>query len=457
MDLFDFDFVCFRLLLLYIYICILILFIGLHHMIHAVFTAFFKAETVHFCLLGGLFVRVFVLSFLGFLRDRRLPLFVVRLPLEFFGNDRFEFLDVGGKTANPRREFFGRHGVLAEHHPKGFFVGRDLRDVHGRRFCGVEFFRYNKRGVVAVVVVVRFRLEFLDELRGDRQPVATGEFQDLVGVAEGRSHDDGVVPVFLVVVVDFRDANDPGVFRRGVKAGKGRVLRQFPRLVEIHDAPDKGRDQRRAGLGAGDRLGHAKNQRQVAGDALPLEDLRGPDSLPGGGDLDQYPGLVDAPFLVETDELPGLGNGCLRVEGEAGVDLRRDVAGDDLGDFDPEVDRDLVHRQRQVSLGIFDGVVDQLGVFRHDGGLGNEGRIGGGVLWLDLSDRVDVAGIGNDDGVFEELVVFRGHGCSSSSTSCCFCLLLVDCLFVSDVAGDGCCLGVLVLLLTGFVCVFLLY
>ena len=115
------------------------------------------------------------------------------------------------------------------------------------------------------------------------------------------------------------------------------------------------------------------------------------------------------------------------------------------------------HRQRQVSLGIFDGVVDQLGVFRHDGGLGNEGRIGGGVLWLDLSDRVDVAGIGNDDGVFEELVVFRGHGCSSSSTSCCFCLLLVDCLFVVDVAGDGCCLGVLVLLLTGFVCVFLLY
>ena len=58
-----------------------------------------------------------------------------------------------------------------------------------------------------------------------------------------------------------------------------------------------------------------------------------------------------------------------------GADLRRDVTGDDL-----------------VSLGIFDGVVNQLGVFQHDGAIGNEGWIDCVVLWLDLSDCVKVTG-----------------------------------------------------------------
>ena len=67
-----------------------------------------------------------------------------------------------------------------------------------------------------------------------------------------------------------------------------------------------------------------------------------------------------------------------------GADLRRDVTGDDLGNSDSEVDR-------QVSLGIFDGVINQLGVFQHDGAIGNEGWIDC-VLWLDLSDCVKVTG-----------------------------------------------------------------
>mmetsp|Transcript_4746 Transcript_4746/g.10108 ORF Transcript_4746/g.10108 Transcript_4746/m.10108 type:complete len:80 (-) Transcript_4746:375-614(-) len=51
------------------------------------------------------------------------------------------------------------------------------------------------------------------------------------------------------------------------------------------------------------------------------------------------------------------------------VDLRPDVVGDGLGDSD-----------RQVSLGIFDNVVDQLRVFQHGVAIGNEGQIGGVVL-----------------------------------------------------------------------------
>ena len=69
-----------------------------------------------------------------------------------------------------------------------------------------------------------------------------------------------------------------------------------------------------------------------------------------------------------------------------GVDLRQDIAKDDLRDSGPEVDR-------QVSLGIFVDVVDQRGVFQHDGAIGNDGRIDCVVLWLDLSNRVEVTGM----------------------------------------------------------------
>ena len=63
-----------------------------------------------------------------------------------------------------------------------------------------------------------------------------------------------------------------------------------------------------------------------------------------------------------------------------------DVARDDLDDSDPKIDG-------QISLGIICVVVDQLGVFQHDGAISNEGQIDCVVLWLDLSDRVKVTGM----------------------------------------------------------------
>lgn len=54
------------------------------------------------------------------------------------------------------------------------------------------------------------------------------------------------------------------------------------------------------------------------------------DTLPGGSDLDENALAVNAEGLVEGNELLGLLDGALGVEGEAGVDLSRDTARDEL-------------------------------------------------------------------------------------------------------------------------------
>ena len=66
------------------------------------------------------------------------------------------------------------------------------------------------------------------------------------------------------------------------------------------------------------------------------------DALPGRGDLDQDPLAVDSLGLVEVDQVMGLADGRLGVEGEPGIDLGRDPAGDDLEDLLAETDRQLV-------------------------------------------------------------------------------------------------------------------
>ena len=76
-----------------------------------------------------------------------------------------------------------------------------------------------------------------------------------------------------------------------------------------------------------------------------LELLGGADAFPGAGDLDQDPLAVDAGLLVQADQPAGLGDGRLGVEAEAGVDLGRDAARDDLEDLAAEVDEQLVHER----------------------------------------------------------------------------------------------------------------
>ena len=72
----------------------------------------------------------------------------------------------------------------------------------------------------------------------------------------------------------------------------------------------------------------------------------GPDSFPGAGDLDQDALAAEPGLPVHADQLAGLGEGCLGVEAEAGIDLRGDATGNDLEDLAAEGDEELVDERR---------------------------------------------------------------------------------------------------------------
>ena len=71
--------------------------------------------------------------------------------------------------------------------------------------------------------------------RGVRQEVNTSESLDLSDVTEGGTHDDGLVPVLLVVVEDLLDGLDTRVFVALVGLAGG-----F--LVPVKDLTDRGEE-----------------------------------------------------------------------------------------------------------------------------------------------------------------------------------------------------------------------
>src|SRR5208283_2807068 len=129
--------------------------------------------------------------------------------------------------------------------------------------------------------------------------------------------------------------------RRDARILVGRnVLDAALLAIPVVNPPDERRDERHARLGAGDGLGEAEEQRQVAVNTFALQLCGGPDSFPGAGDLDQDALAADPGLPVHTDQLAGLGNGCLGVEAEAGIDLRGDATGNDLEDLAAEVNKE---------------------------------------------------------------------------------------------------------------------
>ena len=85
-------------------------------------------------------------------------------------------------------------------------------------------------------------------------------------------------------------------------------------------------------------------------------------------------GFFDAPF---------------DVEGEAGVDFGRDAAGDDLEDFQAEVDKDFIQGMREAGSGLGFAIADRLfdevlilGLLA--GGI-DEGRIGRRIGGADIA------------------------------------------------------------------------
>lgn len=135
------------------------------------------------------------------------------------------------------------------------------------------------------------------------------------------------------------------------------------------DTADEGRDEGDTSLSAGNGLGEAEEEGEVAVDALLLESAGSLDTLVGGGNLDEDALLVNAELLVLGNEGVSLGLGGLGVEGEAGVDLGGDTAGDDLEDLTAEEDEELVAGDVELLvlvatllLGVGNGLVDEDGV-----------------------------------------------------------------------------------------------
>jgi hypothetical protein len=143
-----------------------------------------------------------------------------------------------------------------------------------------------------------------------------------------------------------------------------------------------------------------------------LEDLGSLDTLPCGGDLDQDTFLWNADGLVKlytllanllprplqlvtyVNDVKGFFDRLLGVERVAGVNLSRDTSWDNLQNLLAKLDQQAVKRSVDlliettfaVLLGVLDGVVHQLGILCLLGGSEDERRVGGGILWLVLSD-----------------------------------------------------------------------
>lgn len=100
--------------------------------------------------------------------------------------------------------------------------------------------------------------------------------------------------------------------------------------------------------------------------------------------------------VTYLDDLKGLVDGALGVEGQLGVDLSGDLAGNDLEDLLAELNQqavqggiDLLVDGLAVLLAVSDSGVDQGSVLGLLGGSQDQGGVGGGILGLVLADGCD--------------------------------------------------------------------
>lgn len=132
---------------------------------------------------------------------------------------------------------------------------------------------------------------------GNSQVITASQLGNLTNTSERSAHHNSLVPKLLVVIEDALDGRNSWVFLLGVRlSGLG--------LVPIQDAANERRDEEHACLGGGDGLHLGEEEGKVAVDAvLFLQDARGLDALPGGGDLDQDARLVNSEVLVQLFQL----------------------------------------------------------------------------------------------------------------------------------------------------------
>jgi hypothetical protein len=266
----------------------------------------------------------------------------------------------------------------------------------------------------------------------DGQVVTASQLCDLTGVTEGSSHDDGLVVILLVVVENALNGLDTGILL-------GAEVALVRSLVPVQDTADEGGDEESTGLSSSNGLDKGEHEGQVAVDAvLRLQDVGGLDTLPGGGDLDKDTVLGDALLLVELresamsrhllirsglaylDDVKGLVDGSLGVEGPTSIDLSGDLSGDDLEDLLAELNEKVVegsvdllikslalsggsvtdqyhaafHRVTDLLLALLDGSVDQAGVLGLLRSSQDQGGVGGSILRFVLANGCRVVNIG---------------------------------------------------------------
>ena len=204
-----------------------------------------------------------------------------------------------------------------------------------------------------------------------------------------------------------------GIFWAGIAIAAAALF------VPIEDPPHKGRDQGDAGLRAGDGLGEAKQKGEVAVDTFPFQLFSCANTFPGGGHLDQYPVVADAGLVVEAYEFAGLGDRCLGVVTEAGVNFSGNPPRHDLEDLLSEGDANFIegfaHHRIGAGIGthhlarLLQGEIDQILVGGDLGCRQDQRWVGGRVAGRELLDRVDVTGVGDHHGHGGELVEQVGH------------------------------------------------
>lgn len=93
------------------------------------------------------------------------------------------------------------------------------------------------------------------------------------------------------------------------------------------------------------------------------------------------------------DDVESLVDRRLRAEGESGIDLSGDLAGDNLKNLGAELDEevvksiiDLLVDRATLTLGLGDGSVEKRGVLGLLGGGEDQGGVGGGILRLVFAD-----------------------------------------------------------------------
>jgi hypothetical protein len=97
-------------------------------------------------------------------------------------------------------------------------------------------------------------------------------------------------------------------------------------------------------------------------------------------------------------------DGSLGVEGEAGIDLSRNLAGDDLEDLLAELNEEVVKGGVNLlidglalGLTLRNGSIDQAGILGLLGSSKDERGVGGGILRLILVNGGEVTGVANDN------------------------------------------------------------